>query len=105
MRIIAGMAAGLLLVSAASQAKVSPEEAAKLGVSGTELTPVGAIRAGDGEHARGDVLPRRRRRDARLVARGRRRPIARIRRRHARLHAAQACPPGNYPTLPESSFP
>ncbi len=50
MRIIAGMAAGLLLVSAASQAKVSPEEAAKLGVSGTELTPVGAIRAGDGEH-------------------------------------------------------
>ncbi len=50
MRIIAGMAAGLLLASVAAQAKVSPEEAAKLGVSGTELTPVGAIRAGDGKH-------------------------------------------------------
>ena len=31
------------------QAKVSPEEAAKLGVTGTELTPSGAIRAGNAE--------------------------------------------------------
>ena len=30
-------------------AKVSPEESAKLGISGTELTPSGAIRAGNAE--------------------------------------------------------
>lgn len=30
-------------------AKVSPEEAAKLGIEGTELTPMGAIRAGNAD--------------------------------------------------------
>ncbi len=50
MRILAGVAAGLMLFGGTVQAKVSPEEAAKLGITGTELTPVGAIRAGDGKH-------------------------------------------------------
>lgn len=35
-----------LLVALPAWAKVAPDEAAKLGVSGTELTPLGAIRAG-----------------------------------------------------------
>jgi len=41
--------AGLLVIFAAApvMAKVSPEEAAKLGIEGTELTPVGAVRAGN----------------------------------------------------------
>lgn len=38
------------LASTGVQAKVSPEEAAKLGVTGTELTPSGAIRAGNAEN-------------------------------------------------------
>ena len=37
----------LALVSTAALAKVSPQEAAKLGVSGTPLTPMGAERAGN----------------------------------------------------------
>jgi hypothetical protein len=37
------------LTSYGVQAKVSPEEAAKLGIEGTELTPAGAIRAGNAE--------------------------------------------------------
>lgn len=42
---------GLLLVAACapSSAKVSPEEAAQLGITGTPLTPLGAIRAGNAE--------------------------------------------------------
>ncbi|MRI33835.1 DUF1329 domain-containing protein [Endozoicomonas sp. OPT23] len=38
-----------MLAVGSAQAKVSAEEAAKLGVSGTELTPMGAIRAGNAE--------------------------------------------------------
>jgi hypothetical protein len=41
---VAGFAA---ILSSAVAAKVPPEEAARLGLSGTELTPVGAIRAGN----------------------------------------------------------
>src|SRR6478735_254692 len=37
----------LVLLSTAALAKVSPQEAAKLGVSGTPLTPMGAERAGN----------------------------------------------------------
>ena len=37
------------LASHGVQAKVSPEEAAKLGIEGTELTPMGAVRAGNAE--------------------------------------------------------
>ena len=47
------LAAASILVAALSsaslQAKVSPEESAKLGITGTELTPTGAIRAGNAE--------------------------------------------------------
>ena len=39
------------LSSTALNAKVSPEEAAKLGVTGTELTPTGAIRAGNKDNS------------------------------------------------------
>ncbi len=39
----------LLLAVPMTEAKVSPEEAAKLGMKGTELTPLGAIRAGNAE--------------------------------------------------------
>lgn len=46
MRMIAGVVSTLMLLSLPVQAKVSPDEAAKLGIEGTELTPVGAIRAG-----------------------------------------------------------
>jgi len=35
--------------SVAVYAKVSPEEAARLGLEGTELTPLGAIRAGNAD--------------------------------------------------------
>ncbi len=38
-----------LLLSGNVVAKVTAEEAAKLGVDGTELTPVGAIRAGNAD--------------------------------------------------------
>jgi len=38
-----------LLLASAAVAKVSPEEAAKLGLEGTELTPTGAIRAGNAD--------------------------------------------------------
>ena len=37
------------LAASAAVAKVSPEEAAKLGIEGTELTPMGAIRAGNAD--------------------------------------------------------
>ena len=44
---------GVLVLAAAlaqaAMAKVSPEEAAKLGIEGTELTPIGAIRAGNAD--------------------------------------------------------
>ncbi|HEX4857478.1 MAG TPA: DUF1329 domain-containing protein, partial [Usitatibacteraceae bacterium] len=36
-------------VPTAANAKVSPEEAAKLGIEGTELTPLGAIRAANAD--------------------------------------------------------
>ena len=39
----------LLLASVGASAKVSPEEAADLGLTGTKLTPVGAIRAGNAD--------------------------------------------------------
>jgi hypothetical protein len=47
----AGLAIGCLAALAAGpvSAKVSAEEAAKLGISGTELTPLGAIRAGNAD--------------------------------------------------------
>jgi hypothetical protein len=47
----AGLAIGCLAVLAAGpvSAKVSAEEAAKLGITGTELTPLGAIRAGNAD--------------------------------------------------------
>ncbi len=38
-----------LLLASNAAAKVSPEEAAKLGIEGTELTPLGAIRAGNAD--------------------------------------------------------
>ncbi len=38
-----------IVLSATAAAKVSPEEAAKLGIEGTELTPLGAIRAGNAD--------------------------------------------------------
>lgn len=41
--------AGATLAAASASAKVSPEEAAQLGLEGTPLTPVGAIRAGNSE--------------------------------------------------------
>jgi hypothetical protein len=37
------------LAASAAVAKVSPEEAAKLGMEGTELTPFGAIRSGNAD--------------------------------------------------------
>lgn len=37
------------LVFAGAEAKVSPEEAAQLGITGTPLTPIGAVRAGNAE--------------------------------------------------------
>lgn len=43
------MSAAAVLTSGLAAAKVSPEEAAKLGIEGTELTPVGAIRAGNAD--------------------------------------------------------
>ncbi len=46
MRLITGILIGAIGAVSVAQAKVSPEEAAKLGVEGTELTPLGAIRAG-----------------------------------------------------------
>ena len=45
----AAIAAVALAVSAAGQAAPSAEELAKLGLEGTELTPAGAIRAGNAE--------------------------------------------------------
>lgn len=42
-------AVGSLLYAAAANAAVSPEEAEKLGVTGTPLTPVGATRAGNAD--------------------------------------------------------
>jgi len=42
------LAASSLVVASAS-AKVSPEEAAQLGIEGTPLTPIGAVRAGNAE--------------------------------------------------------
>lgn len=45
---LAAALAGLLLPGAVA-AKVSPEEAAQLGIEGTPLTPTGAIRAGNAE--------------------------------------------------------
>ena len=39
----------LSLTVGSALAKVSPEEAAQLGISGTPLTPMGAIRAGNAE--------------------------------------------------------
>jgi hypothetical protein len=39
----------LALLPLSAQAKVSPEEAAKLGIDGTELTPAGAVRAGNAD--------------------------------------------------------
>ena len=39
----------LFLAVPTTEAKVSPEKAAKLGMKGTELTPLGAIRAGNAE--------------------------------------------------------
>lgn len=49
--IIAGLAVAgaAALFAGAAVAKVSPEEAAKLGLEGTELTPVGAVRAGNAD--------------------------------------------------------
>ncbi len=49
--ILAGMALGgaAALFVGGAIAKVSPEEAAKLGIEGTELTPIGAIRAGNAD--------------------------------------------------------
>ncbi|MGJ8667987.1 MAG: DUF1329 domain-containing protein [Oceanococcus sp.] len=44
MRILTGLLASLVLVGFTAHAKVAPEEAAKLGIEGTELTPLGAIR-------------------------------------------------------------
>lgn len=38
-----------LLLAGSALAKVSPDEAARLGIEGTELTPVGAIRAGNAD--------------------------------------------------------
>lgn len=38
-----------LLLASIAMAKVSPEEAAKLGLEGTELTPTGAIRGGNAD--------------------------------------------------------
>lgn len=46
MRILTGLAASMLLLGFSAQAKVPADQAAKLGVEGTELTPLGAIRAG-----------------------------------------------------------
>ena len=48
---VAGLALAIVLGSAPlpTVAKVSPEEAAKLGIEGTELTPHGAIRAGNAD--------------------------------------------------------
>ncbi len=44
---ILGVAGGLMLtVGAAAWAKITPQEAAQLGLTGTPLTPVGAERAG-----------------------------------------------------------
>ncbi|WP_372719072.1 DUF1329 domain-containing protein, partial [Immundisolibacter sp.] len=49
------VAASLMLAASGAglaglaQAKVSPEEAARIGLEGTELTPVGAIRAGNAD--------------------------------------------------------
>ena len=37
------------LAAAGAAAKVAPEEAAKLGIEGTELTPMGAVRAGNAD--------------------------------------------------------
>ncbi|MDD3652232.1 MAG: hypothetical protein PHC73_12195, partial [Immundisolibacter sp.] len=49
--ICAGLAISCLTAFAASpvSAKVSAEQAAKLGIEGTELTPLGAIRAGNAD--------------------------------------------------------
>ncbi|MGK2942777.1 MAG: DUF1329 domain-containing protein, partial [Immundisolibacter sp.] len=49
------VAASLMLAASGAglaglaQAKVSPEEAARIGLEGTELTPIGAIRAGNAD--------------------------------------------------------
>ena len=47
---ILGVAGGLMLtVSAAAWARITQEEAAQLGLTGTPLTPVGAERAGNAD--------------------------------------------------------
>lgn len=48
-RMKCGVALFAALFCGSVLAKVSPEEAAKLGIEGTELTPVGAIRAGNAD--------------------------------------------------------
>ena len=49
MQVITRLSLCLLLASFAAHAKVPADQAAKLGITGTELTPLGAIRAGDGD--------------------------------------------------------
>jgi len=44
-----GLAAALSLLPATLLAKATPEELKKIGLEGTELTPVGAIRAGNAD--------------------------------------------------------
>lgn len=44
-----GLVLLMLVLAGAATAKVSTKEAAKLGIEGTELTPIGAIRAGNAE--------------------------------------------------------
>lgn len=47
--LLAGCLTLVSLLSAPVQARVSPDEAARVGLTGTELTPLGAIRAGNAD--------------------------------------------------------
>ena len=46
---IMGLALSAALISGSALAQLTAEEEAKLGINGTELTPMGAIRAGNAE--------------------------------------------------------